>query len=217
MGKLYQYLALSLLAAVVGVFVGVLFIPASVVAIANIILVVFLVVMLIGTLITKFVKKKSVGQIRFPIWVVYIFTFVDGVLTYPILMYYLQSLGVLLFAEIVIATMVIFGVLAYIGQKKETGSYVGLGIILSVTLTAIVVLSIINIFLQLDMLSILLCAGGIFVFSAYILVDVNQFKTAHEDGLINDSSDYSIYVLNVYLDVINLLLDILHLVRRLKD
>lgn len=217
MSKLYLYLAISLLATVVGFFVGLFFIPESVIAVANIILLVFLVVMLIGALIMKFVKKKASGQIRFPIWVVYIFTFVEGALLYPALMYYLASLGVVLFAEIVIGTMVIFGVLAYIGQKKASGSYIGLFKILLVILIVMIILSIINIFLRIDVLSMILSAVGIAVFSTYILIDVNQFKTAYEAGMINDSSDYSIYVLDVYLDIINLLLDILDLVRRIKD
>lgn len=217
MSKLYQYLAISLLASVVGFFVGLFFIPASVIAVANIILLVFLVVMLIGAWIMKFVKKKASGQIRFPIWVVFLFAFVDGALLYPALVYYLASLGVVLFAEIVIGTMVIFGVLAYVGQKKSSGSYIGLGRILFVILTVTIILSIINIFLRIDTLSMVLSAVGIVIFSAYILVDVNQFKTAYEAGMINDSSDYSIYVLNVYLDIINLLLDILEFVRRIKD
>ena len=67
------------------------------------------------------------------------------------------------------------------------------------------------------MLSMILSAVGIAVFSTYILVDVKQFKTAYETGMINDSSDYSIYVLNVYFDIINLLLDILDFVRWTKD
>lgn len=217
MSKLYQYLAISLLAAVIGFFVGLFFIPESVIAIANALLLVFLVIMLIGALITKFVKKNSGSQIRFPIWVVYIFTFVDGALLYPALMYYLASLGVVLFAEIVIGTIVIFGVLAYIGQKKASGSYIGLSKILFIILIVMVITSIVNIFLRIDILSLILSAVGIAAFSAYILVDVNQFKTAYEAGMINDSSDYSIYVLNVYLDIINLLLDILDLVRRIKD
>ena len=217
MSKLYQYLSTSLLATVVGFFVGLFFIPESIIAVANIILIIFLVIMLIGAWIMKFVKKRTSGQIRFSIWLVYIFAFVEGALLYPALMYYLASLGVILFAEIVIGTMVIFGVLAYIGQKKESGSYVGLARILFIILSVMITLSIINIFLRIDMLSMLLSAAGVLVFSAYILVDVNQFKTAYEAGWIQDSSDYSIYVLNVYLDIINLLLDILDLVHRLKD
>ena len=217
MNKLYQYLAISLLTTVVGFFVGLFFIPESVIAIANVILLVFLVAMLIGAWIMKIIRKRASGQIRFPICVVYIFAFVEGALLYPALMYYLASLGVILFAEIVIGTMVIFGVLAYIGQKKASRSYIGLGKILFVILTVMIIASIINIFLRIDILSIILSAAGIAVFSAYILVDVNQFKTAYEAGMINDSRDYSIYVLNVYLDIINLLLDILDFVHRIKD
>lgn len=217
MNRLYQYLAISLLAAVAGFFVGLLFIPESVIAIANIILLVFLVVMLVGALIVKSVKKKVNGQIRFPIWIVYIFAFVDGALLYPVLRYYLASLGIVLFAEIVIGTMVVFGALAYIGQKKASGSYISLGKILFIILSVMIIASIINIFLRVDVLRIILSAVGIAVFSAYILVDVNQFKTAYEAGMINDSSDYSVYVLNVYLDIINLLLDLFDFVSWIKD
>ena len=217
LSKLHQYLAISLLATVVGFFIGLFFIPESVIAVANIILLVFLAAVLIGAWILRLVKKKARSRIRFSIWFVYIFALIEGALLYPALMYYLASLGVVLFAEIVIGTMVIFGVLAYIGQKKISGSYIGFGRILFVILTVMIILSIINIFLRVDMLSMILSAVGIAVFSAYILVDVNQFKTAYEAGMIHDSSDYSIYVLNVYLDIINLLLDILDLVRRIKD
>ncbi len=217
MSKLYLYLTISLLATVAGFFVGLLFIPESVISVANIILPIFLVVMVIGVLIIKLIKKKTIGPIRFPIWCVYIFAFVEGATLYPALMYYLASLGVVLFAEIVIGTMVIFGILAYIGHKKASGSFIGLGKILLAILTVMILLSIINIFLKLDMLSMVLSAVGVAVFSAYILVDVNQFKTAYETGVILDSRDYSIYVLNVYLDIINLLLDLLDLVDRIKD
>ena len=209
MSKLYQYLAISLLATVVGFFVGLFFIPESVIAIANTILLVFMVIMLIGAWIMKLVKKKASGPIRFPMWVVYAFAFVEGALLYPALMYYLASLGTILFAEIVIGTMVIFGVLAYI-------SFVGLGKVLFVILTVMVIVSIVNIFLRIDMISLILSAVGILVFSLYILYDINQFKSAYEAGYINDSSDYSIYVLNVYLDIINLLLDLLDFINRIK-
>ena len=217
MSKLYQYLAISLLCTVAGFFVGLLFIPESVIALANILLVVFLVVMLVTAWIMRCTQEDACGPIRFPLWIVYIFTFLVGTALYPALMYYLAELGIILFSEIVIGTMVIFGVLAYISQKKAAGSYVGLGRILLVILTVMVLLSILNIFLRVELLDMALSAVGIFVFSAYILVDINQFKTAYESGLIRDRDDYSIYVLDVYLDIINLLLDLLNLARHLKD
>jgi FtsH-binding integral membrane protein len=202
---------------VTGFFVGLFFIPESFIAIANMIMLVLVVGLLIASFIIKLIKRNRTRPIRFPMSLVYLFTFVEGALMYPSLMYYLQSLGVILFAEIVIGTMLIFGILAYIGQKQESGSFIGLGKILFIALSVIVVLSIVNIFLQIDVLSMLISGLGILIFSAYILVDVNQFKTAYECGYIQDKDDYSIYVLNIYLDIINLLLDILDFVNRLKN
>ena len=217
MGQLYLYVALSLLATVAGFFVGLAFIPASLVAAANIVLLVLLAVLLLVVWVVKLMKRRASGPIRFSIWYVYLFAFVEGALLYPTLLYYLETLGVMLFAEVVLGTMVIFGVLACMGQAKESGSYISLGRVLFVVLSVMVVLSLVNLFLRADMLSMLLSVAGVFVFSAYILVDVNQCKTAYEAGLLNDSSDYSIYVLNVYLDIINLLLDLLRLMRKIKN
>ena len=212
MSKLYQYLAFSLLATALGFFAGLLFIPEWVIALASIILIVFMVLMLIGALILKFVKKRTLGYIRFPIWVVYIYAFIDGVVLYPVLMHYLASLGTVVFAEVIIGTMVIFSALAYIGHKRPAASTIGLSRILLIVLAVMVIMSITSLFLRIDVLSMLLSALGIALFSAFIFIDVNQFKTAYEDGMIIDSSDYSIYVLNIYLDIINLLLDLLDLV-----
>jgi FtsH-binding integral membrane protein len=136
---------------------------------------------------------------------------------YPALTYYMESLGMILFLEITIGTMAIFGVLAYIGQRQKSGSFVGLGKILFVILLAMVIVSLINLFMQIDMISMIISAVGILVFSLYILVDINRFKTAYEAGHINDSKDYSIHVLNVYLDIINLLLDLLDFINRIKN
>jgi len=217
MGPLYLYVALSLLPTVPGFFVGLPLIPASPLAAESLVLLVLLAVLLLVVWVVKLMKRRASGPIRFSIWYVYLFAFVEGALLYPTLLYYLETLGVMLFAEVVLGTMVIFGVLACMGQAKESGSYISLGRILFVVLSVMVVLSLVNIFLRADMLSMLLSVAGVFVFSAYILVDVNQCKTAYEAGLLNDSSDYSIYVLNVYLDIINLLLDLLRLMRKIKD
>lgn len=217
MSKLYQYIAFSLLATVIGFFVGLAFIPESVIAIANAVPMVFLLVMLVVAFVMKIVKKKNSAPLRFPMWVVYAFAFVEGALLYPALMFYAAELGMSLFLSIVIGTMVIFGVLAAMGHKSKDGSFVGLGRTLFVILLVMILVSVVNMFMQVDTVSMLLSAAGVLVFSLYIVVDVNQFKTAYNAGYINDEKDYSIFVLNIYLDIINLLLDILDLVRRIKN
>ena len=217
MDRLYKYIAISLLATVLGFFVGLFFIPESIIAIANTILLVFLLVMLVVAFVMKIVKKKNSAPLRFPMWVVYLFAFIEGALLYPALMFYAAELGMTLFLSIVIGTMVIFGVLAAMGHKAKDGSFIGLGRTLFVILLIMIVVSVVNLFMRVDTVSMLLSAAGILVFSLYILVDVNQFKTAYNAGYINDEKDYSIFVLNIYLDIINLLLDILDLVRRIKN
>ena len=104
MSKLYQYVAVSLLATVVGFFVGLFFIPESVIAVANLVFYGFLLILLIFAWVMKLIKRDAYGPIRFSIWLVYLFAFIDGALLYPALVYYLASLGVVLFAEIVIGT-----------------------------------------------------------------------------------------------------------------
>jgi FtsH-binding integral membrane protein len=217
MNKLYTYIAISLLATVLGFFAGLLFIPAEIIALANMLLLAFLVVVMIIAFIVKIVKKKASRPIRFPIWVVYLYAFIQGALLYPAMIFYMQDLGMSLFLSIVIGTMVVFGVLAAIGQKSKDGAFAGLGPTLLVILGVMIAVSIVNLFLRVDMISLIISAVGVLLFSVYIMFDVNRFKTAYNDGLIQDSSDYSIHVLNVYLDIINLLLDILDLVRRIKN
>lgn len=217
MGKLYQYLAISLLTTVLGFFAGLFFVPASLVAIANSILAVALLIMLVVAFVMKLVKRNASGPLRFPIWVVYLFTFIEGILLYPTLMYYASSLGIALFLEVVLGTMVIFGVLAFLGQNQKSGSFVGLGKVLFVALIVLIIVSAVNVFLGIDSLGMAISVGGIVIFSLYILVDTNQAKTAYECGYLQDSSDYSIFVLNIYLDIINLLLDLLDLVNRIKN
>lgn len=217
MSKLYQYIAISLLATVIGFFAGWALIPESVIAIANMVLMGFILVMLVVAFIMKIVKKKNSAPLRFPMWVVYAFALIEGALLYPALLFYAAELGLSLFLSIVIGTMVIFGVLAAMGQKSKDGSFIGLGRTLGVILLVMILVSVVNLFMRVDTVSMLLSAAGVLVFSLYIVVDVNQFKTAYNAGYINDEKDYSIFVLNIYLDIINLLLDILDLVRRLKD
>lgn len=217
MYRIYSYLAISLLCTVLGFFVGVKFVPEEFVAIGSVILFGAVLAMMVIALIVKVLKGRKNKQIRFPLFLVYLFAFVEGILIYPSLVYYAQSLGILLFLEIVIGTMLIFTIMAFIGQRNPSGSFVKVGKALFIALAIIIIISIINFFLQIDSLSMIISAAGVLVFSLYIMVDINQFKTAYERGWIEERNDYSIYVLNIYLDIINLLLDLLDLVNKLKS
>ena len=215
MGILFKYFSVSLLFMLAGFLIGLFFIPVEVIAFANKIMTVAVIGLLIFTLIMK--GKRKSGLPRFSMSWVYGFAALEGSLLYPTLMYYLASLGVVLFLNIILGTLAIFAILSYIASKQPAGTYVKLGKILFIALAVLIIMSVINIFLHVEVLSLLLSIAGIIIFSAYILFDVNQFKAAYEMGLIKDKDDYSIFVLNIYLDFINLLLDILDFVNRIKD
>ena len=214
MSKLFKYFAASLLFMLAGFFAGLMFIPESIVAIANMLWTVILLVMIICSWITK--SKRKRGLPRFSIYWVYLFTFVNGILLYPTLMYYLAALGVILFLNIILSTFLIFAVMSYIGAKQESGSFIGLSKILYIALTVLVIMSIVNLFLHIGWLPILLSAAGIVIFTLYIMVDINQFKTAEAMGLIRDEKDYSFFILGLFFDFINLMLDLLNIASIVK-
>ena len=78
-------------------------------------------------------------------------------------------------------------------------------------------MSIINIFISGSMYNIIISIFGIIIFSGYILYDVSLIKSEIEYGVINDRDDLSIHVLNLYLDFINIFIDLLRLVKELND
>lgn len=215
MNKLFGYFTTSLLYMLVGFFLGLCFVPAEVIAAANTVLTVVVIALLILTWIMK--SKKKRGFPRFSMGWVYLFAFIEGILLYPTLMFYLAELGIILFFNIIIGTLLIFGILSFVGVKQKSGSFIKLSYVLFIALTILVIMSILNLLLHIGWLPIVLSAAGIIIFSLYIMVDVNKFKTAYEAGLIRDEKDYSIFVLNVYLDYINLLIDVLDFIYRLKD
>ena len=63
----------------------------------------------------------------------------------------------------------------------------------------------------------MLFRSGIILFSAYILYDVSLLKYDIQSGGVTCRNDLSIHVLNLYLDFVNILLDLLRIVSELKD
>lgn len=75
--------------------------------------------------------------------------------------------------------------------------------------TALFVASIINIFVHAKMLTLLLCAGGVVIFSVYLVFDLQLVMGGHKYQLGAD--EYVFATLNLYLDIINIFLYILRL------
>lgn len=210
-GQLFKYFTISLVFMLLGFIVGVLFIPESVVAVAYMFFVIALFAILIFSIIIRLKNKKRTGRMSFPMWLVYCYTFISGLFIYPALMYYLEHFGMVLFFNILLSTIALFATLSVVAARKPTGTFIGLGNVLFPTLLILVIMSIINMFLQVSLLNTILSCAGVILYLLYILYDVNRFKSELENGCIQTRNDYSSFVLDIFLDFICLLLDLLDL------
>lgn len=213
MSEIFKYLAISILFMFIGFIFGQMFVPISFAYYANKIFI----FLIIGLLIMSIFSRKNIIPRSFSMNFVYIFTFIDGIIIYPLLQYYLQDLGKDVFISILVATIVLFTVLAKLASRKDAGYYLGLGNILFAGLIGILIASIINIFIGGNALSIVVSIIGVVIFSGYVLYDISLIKYEIENGDIKEKNDLSIHVLNLYLDFINLLLDLLNISSILND
>lgn len=182
-----------------GMFIG-SFLPPAVAMVISLLAIVLL-------LITLFVKRaKVVSKIYYAV------PFLTGFAFYFSVNHYLGKLGPEMVIGVLVLTIVMFiglGLLGYVAIKKDLGF---MGKFLMFALIILIVVSIIGIFFSSHMLELILAAGGIVIFSLYTLYDFNRIQ--HDNIRPEETTDYA---LNLYLDFINLFLDILRLVGLLSD
>ncbi len=213
MSVIFRYLAISILFMFIGFMFGQIFIPVGFVYYANTILI----FLMIGLLVMSIMSRKSIIPKSFSMNFVYMFTFIDGILMYPVLQYYLADLGKGVFISILVASIILFATLAKLSSKKEAGYYLGLGNVLLASLFALLIMSIVNIFIGGKLLSFTISIFGLIIFSTYILYDISLLQSEIQNGEILVKNDLSIHVLNLYLDFINIFLDLLNIASLLDD
>lgn len=186
--------ALSLGMAFIGTMAGV-FVPPA--------LFFPLVILEVGMLLFAFLlrRKKAIGYTF-----LYVFTFISGVTTYPIVAYYLAAIGpnpVLL--ALATTTVVFTGLAVYATTTKRDLTF--LGGMLMAALLALIAISIFNIFWPLSSTGMLAFSFiGVLVFSGYVLFDFNRMK---HYGV--SAEEVPLMALNLYLDFINLFINILRI------
>lgn len=181
-------LAISVLGMAAGTFIPpALFLPLAILEIA----------MLIGAFILR--RKKAIGYTF-----LFVFTFISGMITYPIIAHYLALAGANVVILAGVTTTVVFGGVAlYATTTKRDLSF--LSGILFAALLALIAISIFNIFSPLSSTAMLVFSFiGILVFSGYVLYDFNRMK---HYGVT--AEEVPIMALNLYLDFINLFINIL--------
>ncbi len=186
--------ALSLAFAFLGTMAGVYVPPALFLP-----LVILELAMLIGAF---FLRKKKAISYTF----LYSFTFISGITTYPIIAHYIATAGANTVLMAVGTTAVVFGGLAfYATTTKRDLSF--LGGMLMAALLALICISIFNIIWPLSSTAMLAFSFiGVLVFSGYVLFDFNRMK---QFGV--SAEEVPLMALNLYLDFINLFINILRI------
>lgn len=205
--ELFRNLAISVALMFIGFAIGQRFIPVEVVLMANILLVVMLIT-LIGLALFMRIKKKKKETVKLKMKYVYLFTFIEGILLYPILQLYIAELGATLVTNVLFG-ITIFLFVAYLIAKKVPNEKIRkLGTPLFAALLILLILNIAGIFFANKLSTILISMSGIIIFGLFTIYDLSMVFNEIEKGNIKERDDLSFYVLNIFLDIVNLLLDI---------
>lgn len=114
-----------------------------------------------------------------------------------------------------LATSAVFGIFAVIGKTTNI-DLSKLGIYLFVGLIAIIIAEIINVFIMSNTLNMLLIVLTIIVFCGYVAYDINRLLKS--DFLSEDEDKKSIfYAFQLFLDFINLFIELLKLFGKSRD
>ncbi|WP_048716785.1 Bax inhibitor-1/YccA family protein [Bacillus sp. 522_BSPC] len=194
MPSVLRTFALSLGIAFIGTMIGnfvptYLFLPLSILE----------VVLLLIAIFARKGKSLSYGFL-------FIFTFISGITTFPIVSYYVSTVGGNVVINALGTTTVVFaGVAIYATKAKRDFSFLR-GMLLA-SLIALITIGIFNIFWPLATGGMLAYSFiGVLVFSGYVLYDFNRMK---HYGVTADQ--VPLMALNLYLDFLNLFISILRI------
>ena len=140
-----------------------------------------------------------------------IYAFVSGLTFSSIFVVYELTSVIMVF----LVSSVIFGVMAFIGYITNT-DLSKLGFYLMMALIGVIIVSVINIFIESNGLEMILSIICVLLFIGITAYDVQKIKALEGSGLPEDN--LAIYgALELYLDFINIFLDILRIFANNKD
>ncbi len=114
-----------------------------------------------------------------------------------------------------LVTALLFGIFAFIGKitKIDLNKF---GTYLLIGLFGVIILEIFNIFIMNNTLDMVACILSIIIFLGYTAFDMQKIKRLQEENIVSDN--YAIIgAFELYLDFINLFIDLLRLFGNSKD
>lgn len=139
-----------------------------------------------------------------------LYSFVSGLTFSSIFVVYQMSSIMIVF----LITALMFGILSFVGYATKT-DLTKIGTYLFIGLIAIIVSTIINIFIGNSMFEIIICSISILIFLGFTVYDIKKIKALES---VIDEDNLAIYgALQLYLDFINIFIDLLRLFGNSKD
>lgn len=190
--KVLPMFVLSLLIATLGVGVG-FFIPP-------ILYIPILIAEVVILIVTMILKRKE----GFPTWLLFLFVFLTGITTTPIVAWAAWEGGAIIVFQALGITTFVFAILAgyvYFTNKD----FRSIGTFLMFALIGFIIASIVNIFLKQSTLQLIINVGVLIVFLGFVLYDMSNILRNYPDKYVTDA------VLALYLDFLNIFIRILSL------
>lgn len=151
--------------------------------------------------------SKNIARIFF-----LLYSFVSGLTFSSIfIVYKLQS--IIYIFLIAAAVFLVFGLIGYYTKLDLTK----IGTYLMMALFALIICFLINLFVNNNTFDIVLTGISLLIFIGFTAYDVQKIKRLSEDGSIPEDNLSIICALNLYLDYINIFLDLLRLFGNSRD
>lgn len=207
-GALIQYFFITLFVTFIGLLIGAR-LPISVIYVINRLFSLFLI---LSVILSLFIRRPRDGGYRrgFSMIGVFIYSLIFGIILYPTMIYYTGLLGASVVIYTFLATLIIVGILGLFSIKKGTDKILSLGPILFISTIILMVVYLILSILGVSQVHILITIISTALFSLWIVYDIYRFK--RYSHYIRTKNDLAPYVLDIYIDFINLFLDLLRIV-----
>lgn len=186
-----------LLICTVGMVAGMMFVPPQLAFVAGL----GAIAVLIFAAVVKRRYFKPISRIN-----TYSVAFLMGISTFPTILYYVSVMGsVMVLISLGITTSIFGGLALY--SAKSTRDFSFLGGTLFAGLIALILISLVGLFIRTDIYYLAVAWLGVLIFSGYVLYDIsvikNSFFTEHDVPAI---------ALNLFLDFINIFIYVLRIV-----
>lgn len=209
---LLKHVTITLLITIIGLLIGNA-LPYSILALIDII---FMLLILISFILVIGSRKHRKQRRRgFPMAITYGYSLLLGITSVPFINYHIKTVGSAIVLSVFIGTLGIVGILALFSYIKGSDSILKMGPILFIGTIVLLILTVfMMLFSSFRVIDIGVTILSIIIFSGWVIYDVYKFKI--NASYITSTRELAPYVLDIYIDIINLFIDILKLVRRLK-